>query len=166
MIIILLIDWGNGRDFQIIRVASLASTSFLVGLAQQYPFKESSLESERVENLQSMKTCQALPELGDQGQSQEWSASLIASLVLKDLSVYSYLCTPVRVYAHSMHADAHGGQRRGSDSSELELQVVVTCLMWVLRIEPHVLFRISKCSWALSYLSSPLTCTLDIVCKG
>lgn len=47
-----------------------------------------------------------------------------------------HMHVPVGVYMHYVHVEAYRGQRRVSDPLELELQVVVSCLRWMLGTEP------------------------------
>lgn len=78
-------------------------------------------------------------------------------------------CTHVCVgLLHCVHAGVFGGQWI-LDLLELELQEVISCLVWVLGMEHRswkreqsvlswtwVLHKTSECSWPLSYLSRPI----------
>lgn len=59
--------------------------------------------------------------------------------------VFTYVCLFVS-------ADVYQGQNRGSDPLSLQLQVVLSSLMWVLRNKP----RSSASALPLSHLSSPI----------
>lgn len=51
------------------------------------------------------------------------------------------------VYVYmTIRAVPHGGQKRASRTLELEFQVVVTYLIWVLRTKHRTSARTTKCS--------------------
>ena len=56
--------------------------------------------------------------------------------------------------------EAHGGQKRASDPSELEFQAAVSCEVWMLGTELRVLCKSSKQSSKVSHLSSPVLTSL------
>lgn len=50
--------------------------------------------------------------------------------------MYVHAYMPAYLYVHHMPPDTRGGQERALDPLELQLKVVVGCLMWVLGTKP------------------------------
>lgn len=64
-----------------------------------------------------------------------------------------YLCVFYYVW---MSTNAHGGEQRASDALEMELQVVLSYLIWIeYRHQSWALCRSSTCSLPVGSLSSP-----------
>ena len=54
------------------------------------------------------------------------------------------MCVPACLYVHCMCAGAPEARKRVLDPLELELQTVVSCMMWVSGMKPGSLVRIAS----------------------
>lgn len=65
--------------------------------------------------------------------------------------MYLYLYVYVFILVYASFFDACGGQKRVLDLLELELQVVVSCPVWMLDIELYAT-RKKKIIWILNFM--------------